>query len=48
VRQERDRYHTANYTYSKEKEELLQQNTELKVKLDAKVFYSYTTNKGRP
>ncbi|XP_031572614.1 golgin subfamily A member 2-like [Actinia tenebrosa] len=37
VRQERDKSQTANYTYNKEKEELLQQNEELKVKLDAKV-----------
>ncbi|KAK3730058.1 hypothetical protein QZH41_009563 [Actinostola sp. cb2023] len=37
VRQERDRYQTSNYTHGKNKEELLQQIEELKVKLDVKV-----------
>ena len=37
ARQERDRYQTANYIQNKEKEESMQQNAELKVKLDAMV-----------
>ncbi|CAH3160101.1 unnamed protein product [Porites lobata] len=36
-RQERDKYQTANYTQNQEKEELLQQNAELKVKLESKL-----------
>ncbi|XP_032230162.1 golgin subfamily A member 2 isoform X1 [Nematostella vectensis] len=37
TRQERDKYQTANYTYNREKEELAQQNAELKMKLEVKV-----------
>ncbi|KAL9987717.1 hypothetical protein ACROYT_G002067 [Oculina patagonica] len=45
LRQERDRYQTINYTQSQEKEELLQQNAELRVKLEAKVAECEELNK---
>lgn len=45
LRQERDKYQTATYTQNQEKEELLQQNAELRVKLEAKVVECEELNK---
>ncbi|XP_068693979.1 golgin subfamily A member 2-like isoform X1 [Montipora foliosa] len=44
-RQERDKYQTATYTQNQEKEELLQQNAELRVKLEAKLAECEQLNK---
>lgn len=45
LRQERDKYQTATYTQNQEKEELLQQNAELRVKLESKVSECEELNK---